>query len=387
MTTVNLNREGTDVVELKLTTTGSNRCHFTSRENILNSDLDYIFAVTDLNVDCSDLPIFPPDVTNTFMTIKKRRVGLALAALPNADVSPTFGISPTTQRYFDVSSLIAGLSQFANTFSTLQDAAGINATTHGGGGQNVAPGAMQNDGTQYLKIGLDASGRLKFEGVSFFWNHFTILLSRYAVQLFQMQDVIQRITVGGVTTTAPYLSITTAGNPLVQQYNLLVAAGVLTAGNNLTRATIMARGSVLKFLDHRLYIVCETHLPVSKGLKVIDGSEKTDRSLIRVPFDNEATSTIYSENNRISDNIELTTKAYVGRVNFVNKAHPIRQWNTLTSSYEQRIFRFQLYVIYNVFSADAANDQDPGKFTQTKTDVPFTALGDWNLTLRFVNKL
>ena len=376
MTTVNLNREGIDVVELKLTTTGTNRCHFTSRENILNSDLDYIFAVTDLNVDCSDLPIFPPDVLNTLITIKKRRVGQALAALPNADVSPTFGISPIRQRYFDVSSLIAALSQFANTFSTLQDAAGINAATHGGGA-NVVPDAMQQEGTQYLKIGLDASGRLKFEGVSFFWNHFTILLSRYAVQLFQMQDVIQ--------PTGPYLSIRTAGG--VQQYNTLVAAGVVTVGNNLTRATIMARGSVLKFLDHRLYIVCETHLPVSKGLKVINGSEKTDMSLIRVPFDNEATSTIYSENNRIADNIELTTKAYVGRVNFVNKAHPIRQWNTLTSSYEQRIFRFQLYVIYNVFSVDAANPLDQGKFTQTKIDVPFTDLGDWNITLRFVNKL
>ena len=386
MTTVNLNREGIDVVELKLTTTGSNRCHFTSRENILNSDLDYIFAITDLNVDCSDLPIFPPDVLNTLITIKKRRVGLALAALPNANVSPTFGISPITQRYFDVSSLIAGLSQFANTFSTLQDAAGITGAAHGGG-PNILPDAMQQDGTQYLKIGLDASGRLKFEGVSFFWNHFTILLSRYAVQLFQMQDVIQQITVGGVTTTAPYLSITTAGAPPIQQYNLLVAAGVGSGGNNLTRATIMARVSVLKFLDHRLYIVCETHLPISKWLKVINGSEKTDMSLIRVPFDNEATSTIYSENNRIADNIELTTKAYVGRVNFVNKAHPIRQWNTLTSSYEQRIFRFQLYVIYNVFSADAANDQDPVTFTQTKIDVPFTDLGDWNITLRFVNKL
>ena len=93
------------------------------------------------------------------------------------------------------------------------------------------------------------------------------MLSRYAVQLFQMQDVIQ-------TTTAPYLSITTAVG--VQQYNLLVAGAVVTAGNNLTRATIMARGSVLKFLDHRLYIVCETHLPISKGLKVIDGSERTE---------------------------------------------------------------------------------------------------------------
>ena len=94
MTTVKINNEGIDIVELKIQTTGSNRS--TAKDVLLNSDLDYIFAVTDLSVDCSKLPIFPPDTTNTFITIKKRRVGVATNALPNANVSPTFGVSPVT---------------------------------------------------------------------------------------------------------------------------------------------------------------------------------------------------------------------------------------------------------------------------------------------------
>ena len=72
MTAISYNREGIDVVELKMTTPGTNRSHFTANDVILNSNLDYIFAITDLNVDCSGLPIFPPATNDTFITIKKR---------------------------------------------------------------------------------------------------------------------------------------------------------------------------------------------------------------------------------------------------------------------------------------------------------------------------
>ena len=377
MTAVSYNREGIDVVELKMTTTGTNRAHFTAQDVILNSSLDYIFGITDLNIDCSDLPIFPPDTDNVLITIKKRRVGQALdATLPDADVSPTFSVTPQSRRYFDVSTFIAALSTFANTFSQLQDVAGIDEVNHGGG-QGTNPGAMANDGTQFLKIGIDAGGRLKFEGVSFFWDHFVIMLSDYAISLFQAQDIIQKVD----DNTFPFIGITTtgAGAAAVETANGLLHNGVIRPGVNVVRGTLIARGSILKHLDHRLYITVETHLPTTKGLKVIDGEEKSDRSLIRIPFDNEATSTIFSQENRIVDNVELTTKSYVGRVSFVDKSHPIRQWNTLKSSYEQRIFRFQLYCVYFVFTN--------GVFRQQKKDVPFSTLGDWNMTLRFVNKL
>lgn len=377
MTAVSYNREGIDVVELKITTTGTNKSHFTAQDVILNSSLDYIFGITSLNVDCSDLPIFPPATNNVFLTIKKRRVGQALdATLPDADVSATFSVTPQSRRYFDVSTFIAALSTFANTFSQLQDAAGIVPVNHGGG-QGTVPGEMANDGTQFLKIGIDAGGRLKFEGVSFFWNHFVIMLSDYAISLFQAQDIIQKVG----DDKFPFIGITTtgAGAAAVETANGLLHNGVIRAGGNLVRSTLIARGSILKYLDHRLYITVETHLQTTKGLKVLNGEEKTDRSLIRIPFDNQATSTIFSQENRVVDNIELTTKSYVGRVSFVDKSHPIRQWNTLTSSYEQRIFRFQLYCVYMEF----AN----GAFSQKKRDVPFSSLGEWNMTIRFVNKL
>ena len=66
-----------------------------------------------------------------------------------------------------MSSFVAALSTFANTFSQLQDAAGIVGAQHGGG-PDIAAGAQEQEGVPYLKIGIDASGRLKFSGVSGF---------------------------------------------------------------------------------------------------------------------------------------------------------------------------------------------------------------------------
>ena len=71
MTTVKLNHEGVDVISLKVSTKGSNESHFTARHNLFNADLKYVYAVTDLNVDCSNLPIFPPNTDDILFEIKK----------------------------------------------------------------------------------------------------------------------------------------------------------------------------------------------------------------------------------------------------------------------------------------------------------------------------
>ena len=366
MTTVRLNSEGIDIVELKLETTGSNFCHYSTDDNILNSDLSYLFSVTDLNVDCSLLPIFAPGTNDALITIKKRHLGTTVAALPNADVSPTFGISDNGAKYHDSTTFIAALSTYANSFSTELDAVGITAAAHGGGA-DIAAGDQGNEGMPYLKIGIDASGRLQITGVAQFWNHFVIVLSDFAKKMFHFEH----------ETVENALSVTFANG--VYATTGIPAGGQVPAGNNLTSSTITAQNSILTFCDQRLYITCQTHLGIQSNMKVLDGKEKTDRDIVRVPFLNEAVSTIYSRNNQIVDDVMLTTKAYSGRMSFVNKTQPIRQWNTLTSSYEQKIFRFQLYCIYNVFQN--------GAFSQVQKDVPFFDDGSWDITLRFVNKI
>ena len=235
MTTVILNSVGIDIVELKLETTGTNFCHFSTDDNILNSDLSYIFAVTDLNVDCSLLPIFAPGTNDTLITIKKRHIGDAVAILPNADVEPTFGISDDGARYHDSTTFIAALSTYANSFSTKLDAVGITAAAHGGG-PDIAAGVQAIEEVPYLKIGIDASGRLQITGIAQFWNHFVIVLSDFAKKMFHfehetVENALSVTFVGGVYTTTGILD-----------------GGPVPVGNNLTKSTITAHVILLYFV-------------------------------------------------------------------------------------------------------------------------------------------
>ena len=198
-----------------------------------------------------------------------------------------------------------------------------------------------------------------------------IVLSDFGKKLFQYEHLT------GVGNT---LSVTVVGG-LYTADGLLDNAvpPVVVAGGNLRKTSITAQNSILKFADHRLYITVETHLPIKTQMKILNGKEKTENSIVRIPFLNEALTTIYSRNGEIVEDISLTTKSYSGRVSFINKSNPVRQWNQLVTAYEQKIFRFQLYCVYNVF----AN----GSFSQVKKNVPFDSDGSWDLTIRFVNKI
>jgi len=369
MTSVRLNSTGIDIVELKLETTGSNFCHFTAHDNLLNSDLEYIFGVTDLNCDVSNLPIFPPATDDLLISIKKRYIGAQYGALPVAngpETSQRFRISEDGKKYFDTTTFVAALSTFANTFSHFQSTIGIVGADHGGG-PDIPPNTLLPNKT-LLKIGITSGGRLQFEGIAEFWNHFVIEFSDYAIKLFQLSNVAVNNS----------LSISFAGGVYTTN-GLTDNGGNVVAGNNVTDTAVIAKNSVLKFLDHRLYLTCETHLAIKNNLKVVNGKEQTDATIARIPFLNEAVSTIYSRHHEIVNDIALTTKTYTGRISFVNKSQPVRQWVELITAYEQRIFRFQLFCVYNVF----AN----GTFSQVKKDVPFDEDGSWDLTLRFVNKI
>ena len=61
MSTVAINKEGVDTVELSIRTVGEPLAHFSTDENILDSSKDYVFAITNLIVDCSSFATFHSD--------------------------------------------------------------------------------------------------------------------------------------------------------------------------------------------------------------------------------------------------------------------------------------------------------------------------------------
>ena len=75
MTTVEINKVGTDYVELEMTQTGSHSTDINLRENLLDGSLNYHFCVTELNVPLNGTPIFPITAPQQLFRVVRRKVG------------------------------------------------------------------------------------------------------------------------------------------------------------------------------------------------------------------------------------------------------------------------------------------------------------------------
>ena len=210
-------------------------------------------------------------------------------------------------------------------------------------------------------------------GKSHFWNHFVIEFTDFGADVLQMRDVID---------SNKRLSLTRdIQTNVISNTGLLDVNDAVQPGNILNFNTVIARDSCLKFLDHRKFIQVESHLPYERNLMVINGQEQTDMSILRCPINNRATATITCEDRVITDNVSIQVKNYVGRVPFQSKTEPVKQWNRLQTAFGQRVFRFQIYCVYNVYNLNTLN------FDETKIKVPFDDFSGWSLSIRFVSKL
>jgi len=367
MTTVRVNQEGVDVVEVKMSTTGGSRAHFTAKDVILNADLSYIFGVCDLNVDCSGLGIFPAGFTNFGMRIRQRVANypVATAAHNSFDINPNNPL----RRFGDTLSFMTQFAYWGSEqFSSEQDALGT------AGPVAVAIDALGDADRKYINISYDVGGRIKIVGQSEFWNNYVIELSPWAAKVLQLEDYVDRNN---------YISLTTVAGDIRHGDSLYtdVDGGDFTptVAGILDSATILGRVTVLQLLDHRIFLQVHTHLPILKGIHVQNGVEKTDNSIIRVPFVQYTESTLTSANDSLSQDVFIKCKGYVGRTNFSNKAGGVKKWTTLKSAYEQRIFRFDLFCLYNEFVG--------GVFVQKRYAVPFDENAFWDMTVRFVSKI
>ena len=78
MTSVQINRVGTDSTELELVTSGSNEASIILNKNLLDGSKQYHFACTQLSVPLGNTPIFPDTVNTDLFTVMRRNVGSSL---------------------------------------------------------------------------------------------------------------------------------------------------------------------------------------------------------------------------------------------------------------------------------------------------------------------
>jgi len=129
-------------------------------------------------------------------------------------------------------------------------------------------------------------------------------------------------------------------------------------------------------LDHRHELILETHLNIPNQIEVRDNQQIADRAIARIPFVNEAKTTLNVVDGRLDGDVQIQTKSYVGRHPFVKKTDINKNWVSLNTSYELRYFRFQLLCSYRYFD---------GAFKLKKIDVPIDANDFWELGVRFVS--
>ena len=136
---------------------------------------------------------------------------------------------------------------------------------------------------------------------------------------------------------------------------------------------------IFKNLDHRLFVSVETDLNTQDSIKLVDGKESNDRTIAKKYFEDNAKVLLTSDEGKLLEDINLELDAFVGQHSFIKKTEPSRHWVTLTSSFEQRFFRFQVYITYRRFVDD--------NYIFTRFAYPLNKQDYWTIGIEFVSKV
>ena len=121
MTTVSINRSGTDQATLDIFQVGNHESSVYLRHDLLDSKLNYHFAVTSLSVPLNDTPIFKLSGPTELFRIERRDVGASINSdLTMHEPGNPAGAAPTTgifqirpdDKMFDASTFVKSLSNF-----------------------------------------------------------------------------------------------------------------------------------------------------------------------------------------------------------------------------------------------------------------------------------
>ncbi len=348
MTHVNINKKGIDLVDLSIRTYDNPMAQFTTDTNLLDASKDYVFSVTDLQVLCSEIFILPDDSPPITMQILERQhSNVPTSALLHV----LYGTETHARNHRTVGGLLKQFSQFCRRFSFDQG--------------NHAERNDQTRESHLLRLGLLPGGRLQLTGSMRFWNEYFIEFSPLANKAFSLdtQKIGDRYYLSHLDNNTP---------------NQLVGAllGLIQQSNVTNTIQSVGSRSVYPLLDQRTYITVETHMPTLNNVRVVDTTQRIDRSIFRKAFDQSVDITLKFANSLI-DQYTRTQKNYSGTVSFMDKSELPNQWNVLQSSMNLQIFRFELFIWYNKYH-EATNSFKLTQYTPV--------VGHWDLGISFVSR-
>ena len=425
-----INRNGLDQVTLEFTTSGRSEGSINLRYALLDENKDYVFCVDHLNAPLDSVPI-NTSVGKELFRIIRRNVGRTLddpiQTTVNANVP---GVYTLSQNYFDVSSFVRSLNNWARgvelaitkngltdfrTFGGLHDAASAAAS-------EVAPlrilaarndaqiyGAAAytdddgNDIPQVVSLGtydmirfrLTVDGTMSIEMSHDFVNNFVLQFTRYGAEILALVDKLSAVThhmisynddgdpqIAAVAQTDYYLAVTDRTkfkkadwleNPEVGDPN------IIKLGNNNREVVVHSEHSLYMTFDQRVKISISSHLPMLNNVHVREGKESVDRNIVDVFFDQKVVSSVTFDEDGLFVQSTTSNTMYAGQYPFIKKTDRGKQWHKLLTSFNLRYFRFSIYVTYRTYNAL----KDEWVFdTQL---LPMDQSQFWDFSLRFLS--
>ena len=402
MTTVSINRSGTDQATLDIFQVGSHESSVFLKHDLLDSTLNYHFAVTSLSVPLNDTPIFKLRGVEELFRIERRDVGASIhedltlhepgdPATPLDDIDSIYEIRPDN-KMFDASTFVKDLSNWVRGFNIewtrIGFDGGANGSGYSGNGSNLP---AKNDANafeapyQFLGLKLTADGSVHLTGSDVFWNNFVIRWTLYGAAVLGFTEQLQEVTRVIPFATHYYTAKTqtnvvgTFTNSWFDEDPASATHGVIIDANMAVESVLAAEHPLYQSVDQRVKITVESHMPMASSVAIVDEKESVDRSIADVHFESKLENQITFDEAGFFESMSMSSAMYAGQYNFIKKSDYTFQWNKLMTAYELKLFRFQIYVWYRVWS-DATNEW---KLTRDKLSVPKEQF--WELAVRFVS--
>ena len=397
MTSVEINRTGTDQASIDVFQTGSHESSVSLRHDLLDSKLNYHFAVTSLSVPLTESSIFKLTTREELFRIERRDVGahvniLLTVGVPGNVVAPVPNL-PTgvsirpVDKHFDVSSFVKRLSNWARGFNEIWTVHGFDPNA--GGYQDVVvapfapvPNPNVNNLRTLIEVRITADGGLQFVGSNVFWNNFVIRFTREGAAILgfynQIQEVTRALFFPAPATKYYYIAKTrdAAGNITNDWFN---NQNIIIEGGMLQEVAITSDYPLYQSCDQRIKITVETHIPMASNIAIVDEQETADRTIAEAYFESKVENQIKYNESGVVDTMSMTSAMYAGQTNFIRKSDISFQWNKLLTAYEVKLFRFQVYITYRVW-----NDTTQ-LWVLLKSPLSVPAQQFWEMSVRFVS--
>ena len=185
-----------------------------------------------------------------------------------------------------------------------------------------------------------------------FCNHFFLVFSPYAVELFGLQQSVQPIAGGNSALAISTTLVQGVENqsPLNPWFADMAQANTIIPGENRRDQIVQSRSNVYQLWDHRVSVSIKSHLPVANNLQVSEGVELLDnticRTFLHAPL---VVCQRYADGDQTFH--ELRRKLYNGQVQLIRKSQREFIWNKLLTSYQMRFIRLSVWVSYRRYNA------------------------------------